>query len=95
MSKKGKKAFTLVEDFKEMIAMVPKLEKLLKAYTDIAGGYHKYRNNGGAAIPGIEKHLGIKENSAPVKPKENTKMKEDEAPRKETVGKKAKKKDKK
>lgn len=60
MSKKEKSVFVLAEDFKAMIAMVPKLEAFLKVHNEIAVGYQKYRKNGGASIPGLEKHLGAK-----------------------------------
>lgn len=60
MSKKEKTVFALAEDFKAMIAMVPKLEAFLKVHNEIEVGYQKYRKNGGAAIPGLEKHLGAK-----------------------------------
>jgi hypothetical protein len=73
MSKKEKTVFALVEDFQAMITMVPKLEAFIKVHKEIAAGYQKYRKNGGAAIPGIEKHLGIKEqNSAPSAKKKET-----------------------
>lgn len=61
MSKKEKTAFALAEDFQAMIAIVPKLEDFIKVHKEIAAGYQKYRKNGGVVIPGIEKHLGIKE----------------------------------
>jgi len=61
MGKKKKTVFALAEDFKAMIAMIPKLESFIKAHEEIAAGYQKYRKNGGAAISGIEKHMGIKE----------------------------------
>lgn len=60
MSKKEKSVFVLAEDFKAMIAMVPRLDAFLKVHNEIAEGYQKYRKNGGAAIPGVEKHLGAK-----------------------------------
>ena len=60
MGKKEKSAAGLTEEFKSLVAQIPKLEKLLKMYDEISAGYLKYRKNGGAAIPGIEKHLGIK-----------------------------------
>jgi len=61
MSKKEKTVLALAEDFKAMITMVPKLEAFIKVHNEIAAGYQKFRKNGGAAITGIEKHLGIKE----------------------------------
>jgi hypothetical protein len=73
MSKKEKTVFALAEDFKAVIAMVPKLEAFIDVHKEIASGYQKYRKNGGAAIPGIEKHIGIKEvKSAPSKKKVET-----------------------
>lgn len=60
MSKKKKRYFALAEDFQAMIAMIPKLESFIKAHEEIAAGYQKYRKNGGAAISGIEKHMGSK-----------------------------------
>jgi hypothetical protein len=61
MGKKEKMEFALAEDVNTITAVVPKLEAVLKAYKEIATGYQKYRKNGGEAISGIEKHLGIKE----------------------------------
>lgn len=61
MSKKEKSIFVLAEDFKAMIAMVPKLEAFLKVHNEIAEGYQNYRKNGGDAISGVEKHLKLKE----------------------------------
>jgi len=69
MSKKEKKVFAAAEDFKAMIAMVPKLEAFLKVHNEIAAGYQKYRKGGGASIPGIEKHMGIKIPKSPVEAK--------------------------
>lgn len=60
MSKKEKSVFVLADDFKTMIAMVPKLEAFLKVHNEIAAAYQKYRKAGGDAIPGLEKHLGAK-----------------------------------
>jgi hypothetical protein len=60
MGKKEKLVFALTEDFEAMIKMVPKLEAFLKVHSEIATGYQKYRKGGGDAIPGIEKHLGVK-----------------------------------
>jgi len=61
MGKKKKTVFALTEDFQAMIAMIPKLESFIKAHEEISAGYQKYRKNGGAAISGIERHMGIKE----------------------------------
>jgi hypothetical protein len=69
MSKKEKAVFALAEDFKAVVAMIPKLEAFIAVHKEIAAGYQKYRKNGGAAISGIEKHLGIKEQESTVSPK--------------------------
>jgi len=69
MGKKEKAAFALAEDLQTVIAMVPKLNNLIKVHKEIAAGYQKYRKNGGEAISGIEKHLGIKEQESAVLPK--------------------------
>ncbi len=61
MGKKEKTVFALAEDFKAMITLVPKLKDFIEVHEEIAEGYQKYRKNGGDAIPGIEKHLGVKE----------------------------------
>ena len=60
MSKKEKAICALADDFQAMIAIVPKLNNFIKVHKEIAAGYQKYRKNGGEAISGIEKHLGIK-----------------------------------
>src|SRR5450631_2749736 len=90
MSKKGKKACALEDDFGALIELVPKLEAFIKAHKDISAGYLKYRKNGGEAIPGIEKHLGIKEHmSAPsVKTQEAETKTEAKTPKEGTVAKK-------
>jgi hypothetical protein len=97
MSKKEKTVFALAEDFQAMIAMVPKLEAFIKVYKEIAAGYQKYRKNGGEAIPGIEKHLGTKEqSSAPSLKTKKTEIKtEAKTPEEDTESKKTKKKVKK
>jgi len=97
MSKKEKTVFALAEDFKAMIAMVPKLEAFIAVHKEIAAGYKKYRKNGGAAIPGIEKHVGIKEvDSAPSsKKKETVTAEKAKAPKEGTAAIKTKKKGKK
>ena len=61
MGKKEKAAVALEEDFKAIMAVVPKLQDFIKVHKEIAAGYEKYRKNGGEAISGIEKHLGCKE----------------------------------
>jgi hypothetical protein len=76
MSKKEKTAFALAEDFQAMIAMVPKLEAFIKVHKEIAAGYQKFRKNGGEAISGIEKHLGIKkQDSTPTLKTKKTEIK--------------------
>ncbi len=97
MSKKGKTAFALAEDFQAMIAMVPKLEAFIEAHKEIAAGYQKYRKNGGEAIPGIEKYLGIKEQKStpPAQTKKVAKVTETKTPEEGAAAKKAKKKVKK
>lgn len=84
MSKKEKSVFVLAEAFQAMITVVPKLEAFLKIHNEIAASYQKYRNDGGEAISGIEKHLGNKEQkSAPsvktkkVAPIKTAKVQED------------------
>ncbi len=72
MSKKEKSVFVLADDFQTMITMIPKLAAFLKVHNEIAAGYQKYRKNGGASIPGIEKHIGIKEQKSV--PASKTKM---------------------
>jgi hypothetical protein len=68
MSKKEKTVFALAEDFQAMIALIPKLKDFIDVHKEIASSYQKYRKDGGAAISGVEKHLGIKEEkSAPSK----------------------------
>lgn len=97
MSKKEKVVLALAEDLQEMIAMVPKLGAFVKVHKEIAAGYQKYRKNGGEAIPGIEKHLGVKEqkNAPALKAKKAAPVKEAPAPEEGPETKKAKKKDKK
>lgn len=69
MSKKEKVAFALAEDFQAVIAVVPRLEALIKAQKEIAAGYQKYRKNGGDSISGIEKYFGINASIKPVEKK--------------------------
>ena len=106
MGKKEKTAFALAEDFQAIVALVPKLKNFIDVHVEIAEGYQKYRKNGGDAIPGIEKHLGVKEQiSLPSKKaKETVKTTETKVPKeakdaKDAVesspAKKTKKKDKK
>lgn len=97
MSKKEKAEFALADDLQTIIALVPKLEVFMKIHKEIAAGYQKYRKNGGASIPGIEKHLGIKEQiKAPsLKKKESAPNTETKTPEEGTAAKKTKKKDKK
>ncbi len=72
MGKKEKKGCALTDDFQAVIALVPKLESFIKVHKEITAAYQKYRKNDGAAIPGLEKHLGFKkeEGAASVKTKE-------------------------
>lgn len=83
MSKKNKSAGAAAEDFQALIAMIPKLEAFLKIHNEISAGYQKYRKNGGASIPGIEKHLGVKvQNCVPLKEtKETGKTKDNKLPK--------------
>jgi hypothetical protein len=94
MSKKEKAEFALADNFQAVVALVPKLEVFIKIHKEIAAGYQKYRKNGGVPIPGIEKHLGIKEQKSapPVKTKETLTTKEAKAPKQVTAAKKTKKK---
>ena len=106
MGKKEKTAFALAEDFRAMITLVPKLKDFIDVHEEIAEGYQKYRKNGGDAIPGIEKHLGVKEQiSVPSKKAKETvktteanvlkEAKDAKATVESTPAKKTKKKDKK
>jgi hypothetical protein len=73
MSKKEKMGFALAEDFQAMITLVPKLKNFIDVHKEIAASYQKYRKDGGAAISGVEKHLGIKEEkSTPSNQKKET-----------------------
>lgn len=68
MGNKESKANVLAKDLQSMTGLIRKLEAFLKTHSEIAAGYQKYRKNGGASIPGLEKHLGIKEQTgAPSK----------------------------
>lgn len=95
MSKKDKKACSVTEDFQAVIAIIPKLEGLIKAHREIAEGYQIYRKNGGDEIPGIEKHLGFKEQSSGKceKLKKSEKKSKTEVPEENAETKKTKKKD--
>ena len=97
MSKKEKAVLALAGDFQSMITIVPKLEAFIKVYKEIATGYQKYRKNGGVAIPGIEKHLAVKEAAGAPSPKkkETVTAAKDKAPKAGTAAIKAKKKVKK
>lgn len=94
MSKKIRTVFALGEDFKVLIELVPKLEAFIIGHREIAAGYQKYRKNGGAAIPGVEKYLGIKEiKTVPaLKTEETSKIKKVKTPKEGTAVKKTKKK---
>ena len=78
MGKKEKAACALAEDFKAIPAMISKLEAFIKIHKEISVGYQKYRKNGGEAISGVEKYLGVPEKKAtpPVKKKETPKKAE-------------------
>jgi hypothetical protein len=80
MGKKDNKTILLAKEFEAMISLIPKLENFIKAHHEITAGYQKYRKNGGAAIPGIEKHLGIKKQDRPVSAK-TAEPKPDTAPK--------------
>jgi hypothetical protein len=77
MGKKKKTVCAFAEDFQAIVAMIPKLESCIKAHEEIAAGYQKYRKTGGAAISGIEKHVGIKapKNTLSITPKKSTELK--------------------
>lgn len=97
MGKKDKKVFALAEDFQALVAMVPKIKAVIDAHKEIASAYQKYRKNGGDAIPGVEKHLGVKEqkdvSSVPsTKKKETAAKKEVKAPKEATASNNTKKK---
>jgi hypothetical protein len=91
MGKKKKSVFALAEEFQAIIAMIPKLESFIKAHEEIAAGYQKYRKNGGAAISGIETHVGVKElkSTSSVSSNKSTEIK---APKDSTLTLKTKKK---
>jgi hypothetical protein len=95
MSKKDKKSCSVAECFQAVIAMIPKLEGLIKAHKEIAEGYQIYRKNGGDEIPGIEKHLGFKEQSCEncEKLKKSEKKSKTKVPEEDAEAKKARKKD--
>ncbi len=97
MGKKDKSALALTEDFKTLITLIPKLEAFMKVHGEIVLGYQKYRKNGGEAISGIEKHLGIKIPKSIVKAKTEAvkPVSEAKAPKEATTGKKVVKKVKK
>jgi hypothetical protein len=97
MSKKEKAAFALAENFQAITTVIPKLEALIKVHKEIASSYQKYRKSGGAAISGIEKHLGIKEvtNTPSSKKKEIATATKTKAPKESSETKKTIKKDKK
>ena len=94
MSKKEKAVFALAENLQAVIAMVPCLQDFIKVHKEIAAGYQKYRKSGGKSIPGIEKHLGIKEQkcASPTKTEETGKVVKTKAPKEGTEAKKTKNK---
>ena len=87
----------MAADFQEVVSMIPRLESLVKIHTEIAEGYLSYRKSGGAEIPGIEKHVPLREKGCESCDKEKKKenKKKNKGPeviaRKETEEKKAKK----
>lgn len=94
MGKKKKTVLALAEDSQAVIAMIPKLESFIQACEEIASGYRKYRKKGGAAIPGVEKHVGIREpvSTSTITTKEKTKLTVVKAAKKDVSVKTAKKK---
>ena len=66
---KKKAVFASAADLESLMTMAPKLEVFIKVLKEIAAGHQKYRKNGGVAIPGIEKHVGIMEVTGEPSPK--------------------------
>ncbi len=66
MRKKNNKVCSSDEDLQAVIAMIPKLQCLIKVHKEIAEHYQMYRQNGGEEIPGIERHLPFKERTCKV-----------------------------
>ncbi len=99
MGKKEKSAVALTEDLKTLITLIPKLAAFIRVHNEIAVGYQKYRKNGGEAISGIEKHLGIKipksADKAKVRVKAAAPASEAKAPKEDATVKKVVKKVKK
>jgi len=94
MSKNEKRVSSVAVDSQEVIAMLPKLESLLKTYIEISKGYRLYRENGGEMISGIEEHLGVKTLKAIEQPEKTKKVPHVEVPEKNIKVKKDKQKDK-
>ena len=94
MSKKEKAVFALAENLQAVIAMVSRLQDFIKVHKEIAAGYQKYRKSGGKSIPGIEKHLGIKEQKSvpPTNAEETGKAVKTKSPKQGSEAKKTKKK---
>jgi hypothetical protein len=70
MGKKDRKTCSQTDDLEVSFKkVVPKLEALFSVHKEIEAGYQKYRKNGGAAIPGLEKHLGAKKVETSTAPK--------------------------
>ncbi|HIJ88514.1 MAG TPA: hypothetical protein HPP97_12665 [Desulfuromonadales bacterium] len=66
MGKKDNAAFALAENFHAVTALIKQLETFVKIHKEIAAGYQKYRKNGGEAISGVEKYVGIKKEEVAV-----------------------------
>jgi hypothetical protein len=94
MGKKENAACELAENLRAVAALIPQLEKFVKIHKEIAAGYQKYRKNGGEAISGIEKYVGIKTEAVAVSKKakgQKVPAAEAKAPKKTVESKKAKK----
>jgi hypothetical protein len=69
MGKKDNAAFALAENLHAVTALISQLENFVTVHKEIAAGYQKYRKNGGDAISGVEKYVGIKTAEAAVSKK--------------------------
>ena len=92
MSKKDKKECSVAEDLEAVMTMIPKLEGLIKTHKEITKAYQMYRKNGGDEIPGLEKHLGSREQCG-KRCEKKEKITKNEVPEKIAEAKKTKKKD--